>query len=127
MAERKFDPDEANQYKALLEAELEYIEGQIIPLMKDGELSYAPAFGLTDENNKAGDYETAFGNIWMDVQNLKATLKGMIEALEDALEGHQVTEEVNIQEFNVFSLPDVHTEDQTSSSPTDYSDLNGPH
>lgn len=39
MSERKFDPEEANYFKAVLEAELEYIEGEIIPLMKEGALN----------------------------------------------------------------------------------------
>lgn len=116
MASREFDPEEANYYKAVLEAELEYIEGEIIPLMKEGVLSYAPAFGLTDESNKAGDYEQDFNNIWMDIQNLKATLKGVVDVVEQALEGHELTEDVNVQELNVMQLEGIHSSNEESDS-----------
>ncbi|GAB3219963.1 hypothetical protein GCM10027447_03720 [Glycomyces halotolerans] len=125
MAQREFDPDEANHYKAVLEAELEYIEGEIIPLMKEGVLSYAPAFGLTDEAGKAGEYEQDFNNIWMDIQNLKATLKGMIDVVEQALEGHELTEEANVAELNVYDLQGIHSTSEGDSEPPDYTSLGG--
>lgn len=126
MAQREFDPDEANHFKAVLETELGYLEEQIIPLMKDGDLSYAPAFGLSDEANKAQEYETDFGNIWMDIQNLKATLKGMIDVVDQALEGHELTEEANVSELKVLELDPIYTSTQADNNSSAYNDLNGP-
>lgn len=125
MAEREFDPEEANYFKAVLEAELEYIEGEVIPLMKEGALNYAPAFGLTDEGGaKASEYSLAFSNIWSDIQNLKATLKGMVDVVEGALEGHQITEDANVQELGVFSLDGIHSANEPDPTP-DYGSLDG--
>ncbi|THV30108.1 hypothetical protein [Glycomyces paridis] len=122
MAQREFDPDEANYFKAVLEAELQHVEEQLVPLMKDGALSYAPAFGLADETGKAGEYEGDFGNIWMDIQNLKATLKGMIDVVDQALEGTEITEEANVAELKVLSLEPIYTE-ETATSDSEYESL----
>jgi hypothetical protein len=118
MAQREFDPDEANYFKAVLETELGYLEEQIIPLMKNGDLSYAPAFGLSDEDNKAQEYETDFGNIWMDIQNLKATLKGMIDVVEQALEGNELTEEANVAELKILEVEPIYTSTQADNTPS---------
>jgi hypothetical protein len=124
MAQREFDPDEANYFKAVLEAELQYLEEQIIPVMKEGALSYAPAFGLSDADGKAGEYETDFGNIWMDIQNLKATLKGMVDVVEQALEGNELTEEANVSELKVLELGGIYTESEADNA-SEYSSLDG--
>jgi hypothetical protein len=123
MAQREFDPDEANYFKAVLEAELQYLEEQIIPVMKDGDLSYAPAFGLNDEDGKAAEYETDFGNIWMDIQNLKATLKGMIDVVEQALEGLELTEDANVSELKVLELDGIYTSSEAADNSSDYEAL----
>lgn len=65
-----------------------------------------------------------FGNIWTDIQNLKATLKGMVDVVEGALEGHELTEDANIQELNVFSLDGIHSANESEPAP-DYGSLDG--
>lgn len=90
--------------------------------MKEGDLSYAPAFGLNDEDGKAGEYETDFGNIWMDIQNLKATIKGMIDVVEQALEGLELTEDANVAELKVLELDGIYTSSE-ADNPSDYEAL----
>lgn len=124
MAQREFDPDEANYFKAVLETELGYLEDQIIRTLKEGDLSYAPAFGLADEVGKGGEYQQDYGNIWMDLQNLKATLKGMIDVVEQALEGNELTEEANVSELKVLELAPIYDEEPpAANNASDYESL----
>lgn len=101
---RKFDPEEVQYFKAVLEAEKDYLENEVIVQLKNGgKLSYAPAFGITPAaQTKAGEYEGDFNNLWTDLQSLKATLSGMIDSMETALEGHELTEDVNVQGLNAL-------------------------
>ena len=106
MAQRKFDPEETQYFKAVLEAELEFLEDTVIPQMQDGgKLSYAPALGITtDGQTKAGEYAQDFNTIWSDLQSLKATLKGLIDTMDTALEGHEVTEDVNVHDLQALEV-----------------------
>ena len=105
MAQRKFDPEETQYFKAVLEAELEFLEDTVIKQLKDGVLSYAPAFGITEDGQtKAGEYVEDFNTAWSDLQSLKATLKGMIDSMETALEGHEVTEDVNVHDLQALEV-----------------------
>ncbi|GAB3994411.1 hypothetical protein GCM10029992_08720 [Glycomyces albus] len=96
---REFDPDEVQYFKAILEAEKQYLEDEVINQLRPGEvLNYAPAFGITPAaDTKLAEYKGDFDTLWGDLQGLKATLSGMIDAMETALEGHEITEETNVQ------------------------------
>lgn len=109
---REFDPEEVQYFKAVLEAEKTYLEDEIIKQLKSGgKLSYAPAFGITPAaQTKAGEYVADFNNLWADLQSLKATLSGMIDAMDSALEGHELTEDVNVEGLNAL-------EDSASANP----------
>lgn len=101
---REFDPEEVQHFKAILEAEKTYLEDEVIKQLRPGEkLNYAPAFGITPAaEQKLGEYTTDFNTIWQDLQSLKATLSGMIDAMDTALEGHELTEDVNVQGLNAL-------------------------
>ncbi|QSB05836.1 hypothetical protein [Natronoglycomyces albus] len=103
--DRVFDPDEVALFRTTIEMQLEYLEEDIIIHLKEGgTLSYAPAFGLADEAGRAGDYSESFTNIWQDLQNYKATLKGLIKTLDQTLEGEQFSEEENVRDLKILDL-----------------------
>lgn len=102
MGERTFDPEAVANFQAVLQADLTYLEDTIIPRMRDGDLSYAPAFGLEGVEGKKGEYQTSFNSIWTDIQYIKSTLKQMLKALDEVVESNADTEDVNVAEIDKF-------------------------
>ncbi|WP_168801558.1 hypothetical protein [Glycomyces buryatensis] len=52
MAQRKFGPEYVHNFWTVLKEDLRHIEEVIIPEMKTGKLSFAPAFGLEGIDGK---------------------------------------------------------------------------
>lgn len=102
MSTREFDPEAVNEFKLVLEADLEYLEDQIIPRLRDGDLSRMPAFGLEGVEFKKSEYLTSFGSIWTDLQNIKVTEKKMTEALGEIVGDEADAEEANVAEFKQY-------------------------
>ncbi|THV34386.1 hypothetical protein [Glycomyces buryatensis] len=103
MAERKFDPDAVARYRDFLLYWLEDVleaDGGPISSMKEGALKKAPAFGTTGEGQTAGEtYATSHATAWGNLQALRQSLFGTIQALNAALEGHETSEEYNVDDF----------------------------
>ncbi|MFC3493311.1 hypothetical protein [Glycomyces rhizosphaerae] len=103
MAERKFDPDAVARYRDFLLYWLEDVieaEGGPVSSMKDGALKKAPAFGSTAEGTTAAStYATSHQTAWGNIQALRQSLFGTIQALNAALEGHETSEEYNVDDF----------------------------
>lgn len=102
MGERTFDPEAVANFQAVLQADLTYLEDTIIPRMRDGDLSYAPAFGLEGVEGKKSEYQASFSSIWTDVQYIKSTIKQMLKALDEVVESNADTEDVNVAEIDQF-------------------------
>lgn len=103
MAERKFDPDAVARYRDFLLYWLEDVieaEGGPIHSMKNGALKKAPAFGTTAEGQTASaTYATSHQTAWGNLQALRQSLFGTIQALNAALEGHETSENYNVDDF----------------------------
>jgi hypothetical protein len=102
MSQREFDPEAVADFQRVLQADLDFIEEQIIPRMRDGDLSYMPAFGLEGVDGKKTEYQTSFGTTWTDVQNIKVTLKKMLEALDEIVKQNAETEDSNVTEIEQY-------------------------
>ena len=105
MAERKFDPDAVARYRDFLLYWLEDVleaEGGPIASMKEGRLKKAPAFGTTSEGTAASQtYATSHQTMWGNLQALRQSLFGTIQALNAALEGHETSENYNVDDFKI--------------------------
>lgn len=102
MTQRQFDPEAVGEFKIVLEADLEYLDDQVIPRLRDGDLSYMPAFGLEGVEGKKVEYQTSFGSVWTDVQYMRATIVKMIEALDGIVGDEAEAEAANVAEFEQF-------------------------
>ena len=102
MSKREFDPEAVADFQRILKADLDFIEEQIIPRMRDGDLSYMPAFGLEGVDGKKTEYQTSFTSTWTDVQNIKVTVKKMLEALDEIVKQNADTEDSNVTEIEQY-------------------------
>ncbi|MFC4333832.1 hypothetical protein [Salininema proteolyticum] len=103
MAERKFDPDAVARYRDFLIYWLDELEadGGPIDTMKNGALKNAPAFGTTTEGLAATEkYGTSHATMWGNLQSLRQSLFGLIQALNKAIENQETTEEYNVDDFS---------------------------
>jgi hypothetical protein len=122
MAERKLDPDAIVEYRDYLLSKLDELEGSGGPIdtMKNGELQYAPAFGLTDSAKQKAipTYKQSHQTIWNNLQALRQTLYAIIDALNKALEDHGYSEEANVEEMQSrqSDLGDTGSEDLNTDS-----------
>ncbi|MQM28257.1 hypothetical protein [Glycomyces albidus] len=83
MAARELDPEAIQEYKALIQEQLDHLDG-IIPRLKKGEvLGRLPAFGQLDASATARtNYQTFHSTTWDNLQNLRVSLSGMMETLQ---------------------------------------------
>ncbi|MEU6857977.1 hypothetical protein AB0B28_03745 [Glycomyces sp. NPDC046736] len=102
MSTRKFDPEAVAEYQAVLQSDLEYLEDLMIPRLRDGDLSYMPAFGLEGTAGKQAEYQASFASIWTDLQYVKTTMKRQDEALADIVKEKASTEDVNVAELEQY-------------------------
>ena len=84
MAERKLDPDAIVEFRTYLLEKLDELEapGGPVDTMKNGELQYAPAFGLTDsaKQHAIPTYKQSHQTIWNNIQALRQTLYSIVDA-----------------------------------------------
>ncbi|MDA1363036.1 hypothetical protein O1R50_25710 [Glycomyces luteolus] len=102
MSQREFDPEAVADFQRILKADLDFIEEQIIPRMRDGDLSNMPAFGLEGVEGKKSEYLTSFQSTWTDLQNIKVTIKKMLEALDEIVKQNADTEDSNVTEIEQY-------------------------
>ncbi|MEU6857676.1 hypothetical protein AB0B28_02180 [Glycomyces sp. NPDC046736] len=141
MAERKFDADAVARYRDFLLYWLEDVleaEGGPIDTIKTGALKKAPGFGTTSEGIKAAQtYSTSHSTAWGNLQALRQSLFGVIQALNAALEGYETSEDYTVDDFktqyeemsassNLLSAGEIGSEAGNNSATTeDYSDALG--
>ena len=85
---RTFDPAALERYQGFLEELLDELENEIIPVLRDGTLKKAPAFGSTPgaRENASGQYAEFHAATWRNLQYLRGTLHGMINGLQNAID-----------------------------------------
>src|SRR5690606_1257730 len=87
MAATEMDPEALNEYRTLVQQQLDHLETIIPRLEKGNKLGRLPAFGQLDSAATARtNYETFHKTTWDNLQNLREALNGMIETLDDAAE-----------------------------------------
>lgn len=85
---RTFDPAALERYQAFLEDLLDELENEIIPVLRDGTLKKAPAFGSAPGayENAGAQYSEFHATTWRNLQYLRGTLHGMINGLQNAID-----------------------------------------
>ena len=87
MASTELDPEALQEYRTLVQEQLDHLDSIIPRLKKGNELGRLPAFGQLDGSVSAQtNYETFHKTTWENLQNLRASLSGIIETLEDTAE-----------------------------------------
>lgn len=94
--DRVLDPDSIRDFQQYLQAQVDLLDDDIIPAMKTGVLSNAPAFGrLQASNNARTVYDEFFGNTWDNMQKIRGVYCAMLKQLEGALDAHNESETAN--------------------------------
>ncbi|WP_199044122.1 hypothetical protein [Glycomyces salinus] len=83
--ERAFDPAAAEEYRQFLLDLLDRLETEVVPVLSEGTLSRAPAFGSAPgaTGNAADQYLGFRAVTWRNLQYLRGTLHGLAAALAD--------------------------------------------
>lgn len=86
--ERVFDAAAVEEYRQLLQELLEELEGEVIPVLREGSLSRAPAFGSAPgaAERALPEYLEFHAATWRNLQYLRGTLHGLATALAAAAE-----------------------------------------
>jgi uncharacterized protein YjgD (DUF1641 family) len=100
---RELDPEALEEYRTLVQEQLDHID-TIIPKLKNGNaLGRLPAFGQLDASVTARtNYETFHKTTWENLQNLRSALSGMIETLDDSVELATDADEESASEFENY-------------------------
>lgn len=101
MSTRELDPAALRAFRDVAEAQLEFIEGEmIIGKMKTGNLlGNEPGFGLLDSSDSAREQYRAFHEqTWNNLQDLRKNLIGIINTLNASADLSDESEELNVQE-----------------------------
>ncbi|WP_026923365.1 hypothetical protein [Glycomyces arizonensis] len=87
--ERVFDATALEEYRQFLLELLEELENDVIPVLREGTLSRAPAFGSAPgaAENALPEYLEFHAATWRNLQYLRGTLHGLTAALADAAAG----------------------------------------
>jgi uncharacterized protein YjgD (DUF1641 family) len=87
MAATEMDPEALNEYRTLVQEQLDHLETIIPRLEKGNKLGRLPAFGQLDSAAAARtSYETFHKTTWNNLQALRESLNGILETLEDSAE-----------------------------------------
>ncbi|WP_112137027.1 hypothetical protein [Glycomyces dulcitolivorans] len=99
MAAREIDPEAIQEYKTLIQEQLDHLD-EIIPRLKKGQvLGRLPAFGQLDASATARtNYETFHSTTWDNLQNLRVSLSGMMETLQSSSDNAEETDEAAASE-----------------------------
>jgi uncharacterized protein YjgD (DUF1641 family) len=100
MAAREIDPEAIQEYKTLIQEQLDHLD-EIIPRLKKGQvLGRLPAFGQLDASATARtNYETFHSTTWDNLQNLRVSLSGMMETLQSSSDNAEETDEAAAAEM----------------------------
>ncbi|THV41520.1 hypothetical protein [Glycomyces buryatensis] len=82
---REFDATAIEEYRQFLQGLLDQLEAEVIPVIGEGALSRAPAFGSAPgaTENALEQYLDFRAATWRNLQYLRGTLHGLIQALAD--------------------------------------------
>ncbi|MCC3765181.1 hypothetical protein K3N28_19160 [Glycomyces sp. TRM65418] len=87
MAERVIDPEALEEYRAVVREQLDHLDSIITRLENGQPLGRLPAFGQLDASVTARqNYTTFHETTWTNLQNLRESLHGMINTLNDSAE-----------------------------------------
>ncbi|MEU6859634.1 hypothetical protein AB0B28_12275 [Glycomyces sp. NPDC046736] len=85
MAARELDPEAIQEYRTLVQEQLDHLDSIIPRLEKGSELGRLPAFGQLDASAAARtNYETFHSTTWDNLQGLRESLTGMLKTLKDS-------------------------------------------
>ena len=105
MPDRELDPAALRAFRDIAEAQLEFVEGElIIGKMKTGAvLGNEPGFGLLDSSETARDqYKIFHEQTWNNLQDLRRNLIGIINTLNASADLSEESEELNVQESSAI-------------------------
>ncbi|MEU6249644.1 hypothetical protein [Glycomyces sp. NPDC047010] len=103
MAERTLDTEALQEYKDLIQEQLDHLD-DIIPRLKKGQvLGRLPAFGQLDASATARtNYETFHSTTWENLQNLRVSLSGMMETLQDSVDLSDESDDAVVADMNNY-------------------------
>lgn len=98
---KQVDPEALRAYRTKVEAQLEIIENDIIPKLRNGEvLGKMPAFGAMASSDAARtSYETFHSTTWENLQALRESLHGIIDTLTESGNLHEDTDQQSAGDF----------------------------
>lgn len=112
MVNRAFDPDALERYRRFLGDLLDELENEVIPALRDGDLSRAPAFGTTPAaaEHATAEYADFHATAWRNLQYLRGTLRGLIADLQSAADnGGVVDQQVAGDALRLSGSDDLYT------------------
>jgi hypothetical protein len=98
---KKVDPEALRAYRTIVEAQLDIVENEIIPKLRNGEvLGKMPAFGVLESSGSAvTSYETFHSTTWDNLQALRESLHGIIDTITESGNLHEDTDEQSGADF----------------------------
>lgn len=98
---KQVDPEALRAYRTKVEAQLDIVENEIIPKLRNGEaLGRMPAFGaMTGSDAARTAYETFHSTTWENLQALRESLSGIIDTLTESGDLHEETDEQSGADF----------------------------
>lgn len=102
--QREFDPSAVEEYRQFLQGLLDRLEAEVIPVLSEGTLSRAPAFGSSPgaTGNALDQYLGFHAVTWRNLQYLRGTLHGMVAALSETAEAEAGTDAEVASMFDGF-------------------------
>jgi len=99
---KKVDPEALRAYRTMVEAQLDIVENDIIPKLRNGSpLGKMPAFGVMQNSDTArSTYETFHSTTWENLQALRESLHGIIDTLTESGNLHEDTDEQSGADFD---------------------------
>jgi hypothetical protein len=99
---REIDSDALRAYRDIIQAQLDTLEGELIPQMENGQkLGKLPAFGTMDGAVTAKDsYARFHEGTWDNLQALREALNGIITTLNDSGDLSDESDDVTANSFD---------------------------
>jgi hypothetical protein len=98
---KQVDPEALRAYRTKVEAQLEIVENEIIPKLRNGQaLGKMPAFGAMSGSDAARtSYETFHSTTWENLQALRESLHGIMDTLDESGNLHEDTDQQSAGDF----------------------------
>jgi len=95
------DPEALRAYRTQVQAQLDIVENEIIPKLRNGQpLGKMPAFGAMQNSDAARtSYETFHSTTWENLQALRESLSGIIDTLTESGDLHEDSDEESATDF----------------------------